>query len=32
VASKLGMSVEGQVLNPVIDRQVDVWQLDAAKA
>ncbi len=31
VASKLGMSVEGQVLNPVIDRQVDVWQLDAAK-
>jgi len=27
LAEKLGMSVERQVFNPVIDRQVDVWHL-----
>ncbi len=29
VASKLGMSVHRQIHNPVIDREVDVWQLRA---
>jgi RimJ/RimL family protein N-acetyltransferase len=29
VAAKLGMAVEGQVHNPVLDRAVDVWRLSA---
>jgi RimJ/RimL family protein N-acetyltransferase len=27
VATKLGMTIEHQLFNPVIDREVDVWQL-----
>jgi RimJ/RimL family protein N-acetyltransferase len=29
LAQKLGMAIEGQVHNPVLDRAVDVWRLDA---
>lgn len=32
VATKLGMSVETQTHNPVLDRQVDVWHLDAPES
>jgi RimJ/RimL family protein N-acetyltransferase len=27
VATKLGLAIEHQIFNPVIDREVDVWQL-----
>lgn len=32
VATKVGMRIEGQVHNPVLDRAVDVWQLTAPTA
>ena len=29
LATKLGMSMEGRVHNPILDRSVDIWQLPA---
>lgn len=31
VATKMGMSIEGQVHNPLLGRDVDVWQLSAPR-
>ncbi len=32
VAAKLGMTIEGEVHNPVLDRPVHVWQLSAPRS